>query len=108
MVESQKSNETGVVRTLIDRLGMALDAAKTAGRLRDERPVELELRGLSPAEFELIKAYLDRSGREAHGCLSAVCGLIQPRSSGSRTRRPAESRQGSVGQVNAWQVNNGF
>jgi hypothetical protein len=39
---------------------MALEAAKTAGRLRDERPVELELRGLSRAELELIKAYLDR------------------------------------------------
>jgi hypothetical protein len=51
---------------------MALDAVKTAGRLRDERPLELELRGLSPAEFDLIKAYLDRSEREAHGILSAA------------------------------------
>lgn len=58
---------------LIDRLGVALDAVKTAGRLRDERPLELELRGLSPAEFDLIKeAYLDRSEREAHGILSAA------------------------------------
>jgi hypothetical protein len=44
---------------LINRLGIALDVAKTAVRLRDEVPTELELRGLSLAEFELIEAYLD-------------------------------------------------
>jgi hypothetical protein len=71
MVESQqKDTKPQLYERLIDRLGMALDAAKTAGRLRDERPVELELRGLSPAEFKLVKAYLDRSEREAHGDLS--------------------------------------
>jgi hypothetical protein len=67
MVESQrKVTKPELYERLIDRLGLALDAARTAGRLRDERPVELELRGLSRAEFELIKAYLDRSEREAH------------------------------------------
>jgi hypothetical protein len=45
---------------LIDRLGLALDMAKTAVRLRNEYPTELELRGLSQAEFQLIEAYLDR------------------------------------------------
>jgi hypothetical protein len=44
---------------LIDRLGLALEMARTSVRLRDEMPAELELRGLSHAEFELIKAYLD-------------------------------------------------
>ncbi|MDR6918414.1 hypothetical protein J2X66_005309 [Pseudomonas sp. 3296] len=82
MVESQqKATKPELYERLIDRLGMALDAAKTAGRLRDERPLELELRGLSPAEFELVKAYLDRSERETHGCLSAaVKQLDAPRS----------------------------
>jgi hypothetical protein len=83
MVESQQRNITKpeLYERLIDRLGMALDAAKTAGRLRDERPLELELRGLSPAEFELVKAYLDRSERETHGYLSqAVKQLDAPRS----------------------------
>ncbi len=66
MVESQrKVIKPEFYERLIDRLGLALDAAKTAGRLRDERPAELELRGLSAAEFELIQAYLDRSGQEA-------------------------------------------
>ena len=72
MVEQQQRNVTKpeLYERLMDRLGMALDAAKTADRLRDERPLELELRGLSPAEFKLVKAYLDRSERETHGCLS--------------------------------------
>lgn len=72
MVEQQQRSVTKpeLYERLMDRLGMALDAAKTADRLRDERPLELELRGLSPAEFKLVKAYLDRSERETHGCLS--------------------------------------
>ncbi|KAA0985892.1 hypothetical protein FQ192_24645 [Pseudomonas sp. ANT_J12] len=82
MVESRhKVTKPELYERLIDRLGMALDAAKTAGRLRDERPLELELRGLSPAEFALVKAYLDRSERETQGCLSeAVKQLDAPRS----------------------------
>ncbi|MCP1443278.1 hypothetical protein J3D54_002410 [Pseudomonas sp. GGS8] len=81
MVDSQqKAAKPELYERLIDRLAMALDAAKTAGRLRDERPQELELRGLTPAEFELVKAYLERSERETHGCLSAaVTQLEAPR-----------------------------
>ncbi len=60
MVESQRTlTKPQLYEGLIDRLGRALDAAKTAGRLRDERPLELELRGLSQAELELIKRYLE-------------------------------------------------
>lgn len=71
MVDSQqKATKPELYERLIDRLGMALEAAKTAGRLCDERPLELELRGLSLAEFALVKAYLDRCERETHGCLS--------------------------------------
>ena len=44
---------------LIDRLGLALDAARTSARLRDEAPAELELRGLSRAEMEIINAWLE-------------------------------------------------
>jgi len=55
----QKAMKPELYERLINRLGLALDVAKTAVRLRDEAPAELELRGLSPAEFELIEAYLD-------------------------------------------------
>lgn len=65
MLESQrKVTEPEVYERLLNRLALALDALKTADRLRDERPVELELRGLSSAEFELIRAYLARSQHE--------------------------------------------
>ena len=66
MAELQRSATTSqVYERLIDRLSVALDSAKTAVQLRDERPVELELRGLSHAELELINLYLNRIGREA-------------------------------------------
>jgi len=64
MVDSQRTlTKPQVYEGLIDRLGRALDAAKTAGRLRDERPLELELRGLSQAELEVIRVYLEMSER---------------------------------------------
>ena len=66
MPESQRKEiKSEVYERLIDRLSVALDSAKTAVQLRDERPVELELRGLSHAELELINLYLNRIGREA-------------------------------------------
>lgn len=66
MVESQyKAINSEVFERLIDRLSVALGSAKTAVRLRNRRPAELELRGLSRAELELINVYLNRIGREA-------------------------------------------
>lgn len=82
MLEPQtKITKPELYEKLIDRLGLALDTVKTAGRLRDEWPLELELRGLSRAEFELIKAYLDRNECEAQGSvLAAVKHKDAPRS----------------------------
>jgi ribosomal protein S27E len=51
---------SGLYERLLHRLEMALDEADTAEGLRDEHPEELELRGLSSAEMELIRAYLDQ------------------------------------------------
>lgn len=58
---------------LIDRLGLALETARTSVRLRDEMPAELELSGLSHAEFEVIKAYLESlpAGRDASAATRA-------------------------------------
>lgn len=50
----------GLYERLLHRLELALDEAETAERLRDEHPEELELRGLSGAEMQLIRAYLDQ------------------------------------------------
>lgn len=60
-----KVMQPDVYERLIDRLGLALDVARTAVRLRDEKPAELELRGLSRAEYELIDAYLQACGERA-------------------------------------------
>lgn len=54
---------------LINRLGLALETARTAVRLRNESPAELELKGLSYAEFELIEAYLEKGVRAANGAV---------------------------------------
>ena len=61
MAELRRSESgKGLYERLLNRLALALDEADTAVRLRDEEPHELELKGLSPAELELIQAYLDR------------------------------------------------
>lgn len=68
MGESQlQATKPELYERLIDRLGLALDVARTAVRLRDEVPAELELRGLSCAEFDVIKAYLDTLPGGGHG-----------------------------------------
>ncbi|MPQ70891.1 MULTISPECIES: hypothetical protein [Pseudomonas] len=81
MVESQRYvMKPELYERLIVRLGHALDAASTAARLRDERPAELELRGLSHAEFELIRAYLDLSGQDVPVPFSVLEYKVPPRS----------------------------
>ncbi|MFK8329545.1 hypothetical protein M2D63_005950 [Pseudomonas sp. BJa5] len=68
MGESQlQATKPELYERLIDRLGLALEVARTAVRLRDEVPAELELRGLSRAEFDVIKAYLDSLPEGWHG-----------------------------------------
>ncbi|MBD1553480.1 hypothetical protein [Pseudomonas typographi] len=66
MVKTQPiAVEPALRERLLDRLGLALDVARTARRLRNETPAELELRGLSHAEFEWIHAYLRAHGTRA-------------------------------------------
>jgi len=56
---------TRLYERLIDRLGLALETASTSVRLRNESPAELELKGLSHAEFRLIEAYLENGNGDA-------------------------------------------
>lgn len=61
MAESRRAEVGGgLYERLLQRLALALQEADTATRLHDLPPDELELRGLTPAEIELIRAYLDR------------------------------------------------
>ncbi|TLP54938.1 MULTISPECIES: hypothetical protein [Pseudomonas] len=95
MGESQlTTNKPDLYERLIDRLGLALEMARTSVRLRDEMPAELELRGLSHAEFEVIKAYLESLPENRHASASAY---PQAQSSSDRIiwlkdrKRPAAS-----------------
>ena len=84
MPETQRTViKTQVYERLIDRLSVALDSASTAVQLRNEQPVDLELRGLSRAELELINVYLNRMGREAD---------VRPQSSMSEHEPPYKAK----------------
>jgi hypothetical protein len=74
---------------LIDRLGLALDMAKTSVRLRNECPVELELRGLSQAEFQFIEAYLDACPEKKDVVLKEDS-LSTTKGSSTTSREPSE------------------
>lgn len=50
----------GLYERLLQRLAMALDEADSLSALSSQPPLELELRGLTAAEMELIRAYLNR------------------------------------------------
>ncbi|SEJ92720.1 hypothetical protein [Pseudomonas sp. NFR16] len=84
---------------LIDRLGLALDMAKTAVRLRNEHPAELELRGLSHAEFQLIEAYLDACPEKTEVVFNEDSANIKKGSSNT-SREPSESMRAPHPQAN--------
>ena len=58
--EPRAAVDSGLYGRLLQRLALALEEADSAGRLGQALPHELELRGLSAAELQLIHAYLDR------------------------------------------------
>ncbi|MEO4045647.1 hypothetical protein AAFN46_00985 [Pseudomonas sp. CAU 1711] len=61
MAELRRKEEGGgLYERLLQRLALALDEAESASRLHQTAPAELELRGLTPAEMDLIRAYLER------------------------------------------------
>lgn len=50
----------GLYERLLQRLAIALDEADSLSALSDQPLLEMELRGLTAAEVELIRAYLNR------------------------------------------------
>jgi ribosomal protein L37AE/L43A len=78
---------------LLQRLALALEEADSATRLRDAPPAELELRGLTPAELELIRAYLDRDLHWLQGWHAAAEELAlleqMPQARTAKAGRPA-------------------
>ena len=79
---------------LINRLGLALETASTAVRLRNELLVELELDGLSTAEFEWIEAYLEKGAKAANGA-------VKGKSQGSVKDSPERCGPEQVSQASA-------
>ncbi|MFP6849903.1 MAG: hypothetical protein VCA57_14480 [Pseudomonas sp.] len=61
MAELRRSAPAGgLYERLLQRLAMALDEADSLSGLSAQPSRDLELRGLTAAEMELIRAYLDR------------------------------------------------
>ncbi len=87
----QAEDKGGLYERLLQRLALALEEADTATRLRDTPPSELELRGLTPAELELIRAYLDRDLhwlRGWHAAAEELAAIEQLPSATSQPSRP--------------------
>ncbi len=61
MVELLRAGDSGgLYERLLQRLALALDEAEGLSQFSGEAGLELELRGLTSAELELIHAYLNR------------------------------------------------
>lgn len=67
----------GLYERLLQRLALALDEAESVGRVSAEAPGELELHGLTEAELELIRAYLDHDLNWLRGWHAAAAELAQ-------------------------------
>ena len=81
----------GLYERLLQRLALALDEADTATRLHERPPQELELRGLTPAELQLIRAYLDRDLNWLRGWHAAAEELALIEQAPTRHGKPARS-----------------
>lgn len=67
----------GLYERLLQRLAMALDEADSLSALSAQPPLELELRGLTAAEMELIRAYLNRDLNWLRGWHAAAQEMAQ-------------------------------
>lgn len=92
MVETRRAETAGgLYERLLHRLALALDEADTAERLRNEHPSELELKGLSPAELALIRAYLDKDLNWLRGWHAAAEELALIEQQPTRAAKPVRN-----------------
>lgn len=94
MVEGGNIGHTdGPYGRLLQRLALALEEARTNAQLHDEEPLELDLRGVSGAELELIRAYREGDLQWLRGWQAAAQELafIQRQ----RERPPRSERMGA-------------
>lgn len=57
---SRTEEHGGLYGRLLQRLALALEEADAAGQRGTQLSAELELKGLSPAELQLVRAYLEQ------------------------------------------------
>lgn len=91
--QAERSN--GLYERLLQRLALAIEEAEAASRLHTEPPHELQLDGLSPAELELIRAYLNRDLHWLRGWHAAAEELALIQQQPLRAGKPGASRQTS-------------
>ncbi|WP_439859811.1 hypothetical protein [Pseudomonas sp. MBLB4136] len=78
MGELRRAQGSGdLYKRLLQRLALALDEADSLGRISESPPGELELRGLTAAELELIRAYMDHDLNWLRGWHAAAEELAQ-------------------------------
>lgn len=93
MAELQRAEDSGgLYERLLQRLALALDEAEGLSRFSGDAGLELELRGLTSAELELIHAYLNRDLDWLRGWHAAAREMAQirqlPGARGRITRVP--------------------
>ncbi|OAN27347.1 hypothetical protein A4V15_21735 [Pseudomonas oryzihabitans] len=75
----RESDKLPVDVRLQRRLALALDEAATQERLYDSADGEVEVQGLSPAEYALVRRWLERhQATEAAMACCLGCGRVQP------------------------------
>jgi hypothetical protein len=70
MAKQPQVDEGSLYGRVLQRLALALQEAERTSK--DGAPSELEVRGLTPAEFELIRAYLQQDKRWLSGWHAAA------------------------------------
>jgi hypothetical protein len=93
MVDAQQVERSGLYERLLQRLALALEEADTANRLQAEPRRELVLDGLSPAELELIHAYLNRDLHWLRGWHAAAEELALIQRQPLRSAKPGSGRR---------------
>lgn len=103
MVETRRAASTGgLYERLLQRLALALDEADSISALSAQPPTELELHGLTAAEMELIRAYLERDLDWLRGWHAAAQEMAQieqlakPRKFGRSSNKTAAALPGQI------------
>ncbi len=92
MVELRRTEgQSGLYGRLLERLALALDEADNVTRQTAKTTHELELSGLSPAELQLVRAYLNQDMSWLQGWHAAAQELALLEQQSAKQAKPARS-----------------